>query len=92
MLCAASLSADDQKAMRSTNDIKKARKILPVERPSDADEESHGRGTATDGEEAALSESRESSSRSDRHRARGLRDDESSEVRGPRRTGLPWTG
>ena len=32
MLCAASLSADDQKAMRSTNDIKRAWKIPPVER------------------------------------------------------------
>ena len=32
MLCASSLSADDQKAMRSTNDIKRAWKIPPVER------------------------------------------------------------
>jgi len=32
MLCAASLSADDQKAMRSTNDIKRAWKIPPVAR------------------------------------------------------------
>ena len=32
MLCASSLSADDQKAMRSTNDIKRAWKIPPVAR------------------------------------------------------------
>ena len=41
MLCAASLSSDDQKAMRSTNDIKRAWKIPPVERPPN-DEESLG--------------------------------------------------
>ena len=41
MLCASSLSADDQKAMRSTNDIKRAWKIPPVARPPD-DEESLG--------------------------------------------------
>ena len=34
MLCAASLSADDQKAMRSTNDIKRAWKIPPVAAPA----------------------------------------------------------
>ena len=40
MLCAASLSPDDQKAMRSTNDIKRAWKIPPVERPRGDEEES----------------------------------------------------
>ncbi|CAH0375910.1 unnamed protein product [Pelagomonas calceolata] len=35
MLCASSLSADDQKAMRSTNDIKRAWKIPPVARAVD---------------------------------------------------------
>ena len=41
MLCAASLSPDDQKAMRSTNDIKRAWKIPPVaRRPEEEEEES----------------------------------------------------
>jgi hypothetical protein len=48
MLCAASLSADDQKAMRSTNDIKRAWKIPPVERPSDEEEESLGEEDSDD--------------------------------------------
>ena len=39
MLCASSLSADDQKAMRSTNDIKRAWKIPPVERPPGDEED-----------------------------------------------------
>ena len=39
MLCAASLAADEQKAMRSTNDIKRAWKIPPVERPPSGEEE-----------------------------------------------------
>ena len=42
MLCASSLSADDQKAMRSTNDIKRAWKIPPVPAPPRDDEESPG--------------------------------------------------
>ena len=42
MLCASSLSADDQKAMRSTNDIKRAWKIPPVARPPQDEEESLG--------------------------------------------------
>ena len=59
MLCAASLSADDQKAMRSTNDIKRAWKIPPVGRRP-ADEESHGEEDSDDdGEEAAIREQRE---------------------------------
>ena len=39
MLCAASLAADEQKAMRSTNDIKRAWKIPPVPAPPRDDEE-----------------------------------------------------
>ena len=39
MLCAASLAADEQKAMRTTNDIKRAWKIPPVERPPSGEEE-----------------------------------------------------
>ena len=42
MLCASSLSADDQKAMRSTNDIKRAWKIPPVARRPEEEEESAG--------------------------------------------------
>ena len=69
MLCAASLSADDQKAMRSTNDIKRAWKIPPVERPPGDEEESSSEedsattrggqrssdeGDSDDGEDAAI--------------------------------------
>ena len=42
MLCAASLAADEQKAMRSTNDIKRAWKIPPVARPATDEGESLG--------------------------------------------------
>ena len=60
MLCAASLSADDQKAMRSTNDIKRAWKIPPVERPATDEEVSfYGDDSDPDGEEAALRERRD---------------------------------
>ena len=60
MLCAASLSADDQKAMRSTNDIKCAWKIPPIPAPPrDDEEESLGEEDSDpDGEEAALREQR----------------------------------
>ena len=60
MLCAASLSADDQKAMRSTNDIKRAWKIPPIPAPPrDDEEESLGEEDSDpDGEEAALREQR----------------------------------
>ena len=58
MLCAASLSADDQKAMRSTNDIKRAWKIPPIER---LDEEASlgEEDSDPDGEEAALRDRRD---------------------------------
>ena len=58
MLCASSLSADDQKAMRSTNDIKRAWKIPPIERldeEASLDEED----SDPDGEEAALRDRRD---------------------------------
>ena len=61
MLCAAALSPDEQKAMRSTNDIKRAWKIPPVERVED-EEESLGEEDSDsdpDGEEAAFREQRE---------------------------------
>ena len=48
MLCASSLSADDQRAMRSTNDIKRAWKIPPVARPPDEEEESLGEEDSDD--------------------------------------------
>ena len=53
MLCAASLSADEQKAMRSTNDIKCAWKIPPVARPPADEEESSGEGGYYSSPEAA---------------------------------------
>ena len=58
MLCASSLSADDQKAMRSTNDIKRAWKIPPIER---LDEEASlgEEDSDPDGEEAALRDRRD---------------------------------
>jgi len=59
MLCAASLSADEQKAMRSTNDIKCAWKIPPVARPPGDEEESSEEDSDPDGEEAALRERRD---------------------------------
>ena len=51
MLCASSLSAEDQKAMRSTNDIKRAWKIPPVARPTGDEEESSSEEDSDDGEE-----------------------------------------
>ena len=58
MLCASSLSADEQKAMRSTNDIKRAWKIPPIER---LDEEASlgEEDSDPDGEEAALRDRRD---------------------------------
>ena len=58
MLCASSLSAEDQKAMRSTNDIKRAWKIPPIER---LDEEASlgEEDSDPDGEEAALRDRRD---------------------------------
>ncbi len=79
MLCASSLSAEDQKAMRSTNDIKRAWKIPPVARPATDGEESLGEEDSDpDGEEAALREQRWQLEEMI-HAARGDGDDEKAE-------------
>ena len=58
MLCAASLAADEQKAMRSTNDIKRAWKIPPIER-LDKEASLGEEDSDPDGEEAALRDRRD---------------------------------